>query len=51
MYKKRLGGTIKPASAILLGSVAFLPLWGTPYIPPQGVARPVAEKVHATNTF
>lgn len=51
MYKKRLGGTIKPASAIHLGSVAFLPLWGIPYIPPQGVARPVAKKVHATNAF
>lgn len=37
--QKRQGGTIKPASAIHLGSVAFLPLWGTSHTPPQGKER------------
>ena len=49
--QKRQGGTIKPASAIHLGSVAFLPLWGTSRTPPQGKARPVARKVHGSGTL
>lgn len=42
--QKRQGGTIKPASAIHLGCVAFLPLWGTSHTPPQGKETPGARE-------
>lgn len=37
--QKRQGGTIKPASAIHLGSVAFLSYWGTSHTPLPGEGR------------